>query len=85
MVQCHEKRQLVNEIIQFIESQPYDPEICARQISIKSLDSLAYRFNDRKLNALLDLISGMSAGEEFHYSKNDLLELLHLYLSETRA
>ncbi|MBM2767949.1 hypothetical protein [Burkholderia anthina] len=82
MNQRDEKLRLVREIIEFIETQPYDPEICARYVYVKSLDARAYRYGDKRLNVLLDAIGGMSAGEEFFYSKDELLEMLKLYLSE---
>ena len=82
MNQRDEKLRLVREIIEFIETQPYDPEICDRYVYVKSLDARAYRYSDKRLNVLLDAIGGMSAGEEFFYSKDELLEMLKLYLSE---
>ncbi|WP_321864038.1 hypothetical protein [Burkholderia cenocepacia] len=84
MSQRDEKLNLVQEIIEFIETRPYDPVDCARHVYIKSLDARAYRYGDEKLNTLLDLMRGMSAGEEFFYSKDELLEMLNLYLSETQ-
>ncbi|EUC19010.1 hypothetical protein PMI06_002880 [Burkholderia sp. BT03] len=73
---------LVTEIIEFIEAQPYDPEVCAKYVYGKALDARAYRYEDRRLNTLLDTIGGMSAGEEFYYSKVELLEMLKSYLLE---
>ncbi|WP_080410724.1 hypothetical protein [Burkholderia ubonensis] len=84
MSQRDEKLKLVTEIMEFIETQPYDPEICARYAYVKSLDDRSYRYGDQKLNTLLDTIGGMSAGEEFFYSKDELLEILNSYLSEAQ-
>ncbi|KVU32959.1 hypothetical protein [Burkholderia ubonensis] len=84
MSQRDEKLKLVTEIKEFIETQPYDPEICARYVYVKSLDDRSYRYGDQKLNTLLDTIGGMSAGEEFFYSKDELLEMLNSYLSEAQ-
>ncbi|KVC96539.1 hypothetical protein [Burkholderia ubonensis] len=84
MSQRDEKLKLVTEIMEFIETQPYDPEICARYVYVKSLDDRSYRYGDQKLNTLLDTIGGMSAGEEFFYSKDELLEMLNSYLSEAQ-
>ncbi|KVD14887.1 hypothetical protein WI80_08025 [Burkholderia ubonensis] len=84
MSQRDEKLKLVTEIMEFIETQPYDPEICARYVYVKSLDDRSYRYGDQKLNTLLDTIGGMSAGEEFFYSKDELLEMLNPYLSEAQ-
>lgn len=84
MSQRDEKLKLVTEIMEFIETQPYDPEICARYVYVKSLDDRSYRYGDQKLNTLLDTIGGMSAGEEFFYSKYELLEMLNSYLSEAQ-
>lgn len=84
MSQRNEKLKLVREIIEFIETQPYDPETCARFVYVKSLDEMAYRYGDKKLNTLLDIMGGMSAGEEFFYSKDELLEMLNSYLSEAQ-
>jgi hypothetical protein len=82
MNQRDEKLTLVREIIEFIETRPYDPEACAQYVYVKSLDARTYRHHDKKLNTLLDVIGGMSAGEEFFYSKDELLEMLTSYLSE---
>ncbi|WP_080407354.1 hypothetical protein [Burkholderia ubonensis] len=84
MSQRDEKLKLVTEIMEFIETQPYDPEICARYVYVKSPDDRSYRYGDQKLNTLLDTIGGMSAGEEFFYSKDELLEMLNSYLSEAQ-
>ncbi|KVD13364.1 hypothetical protein [Burkholderia ubonensis] len=84
MSQRDEKLKLVTEIMEFIETQPYDPEICARYVYVKSLDDRSYRYGDQKLNTLLDTIGGMSAGEGFFYSKDELLEMLNSYLSEAQ-
>ncbi|WP_059985441.1 hypothetical protein [Burkholderia ubonensis] len=84
MSQRDEKLKLVTEIMEFIETQPYDPEICARYVYVKSLDDRSYRYGDQKLNTLLDTIGGMSAGEEFFYSKDELLEMLNSYFSEAQ-
>ncbi|KVD73883.1 hypothetical protein WI89_11380 [Burkholderia ubonensis] len=84
MSQRDEKLKLVTEIMEFIETQPYDPEICARYVYVKSLDDRSYRYGDQKLNTLFDTIGGMSAGEEFFYSKDELLEMLNSYLSEAQ-
>jgi hypothetical protein len=77
-----EKLRLVKEIVEFIETRPYDPENFSRYVYIKTLDARAYRHEDKKLNALLDIIGGMSAGEEFFYSKDELLEMLKIYMSK---
>jgi hypothetical protein len=36
--------------------------------------------HDSRGGSLLDTIGGMSAGEEFYYSKDELLEMLKSYL-----
>ncbi|MCR4470691.1 hypothetical protein [Burkholderia sp. SCN-KJ] len=82
MNQRDEKLKLVTKIMEFIEAQTYDPEICARYVYLKSLDARAYRYGDKRLDTRLDTIGGMSAGEEFVYSKTELLEMLKAYLSE---
>jgi hypothetical protein len=80
MNQRDEKLKLITETIEFIETQPYDPGNCARYVYVKSLDAMAYRYGDQRLNTLLDMIGGMSAGEEFFYSRDELREMLKLYL-----
>lgn len=82
MNQRDEKLKLVKEIVEFIETQPYTPEDCARYVYVKSLDSMAYRYSDQRLNTLLDAIGGMSAGEEFFYSKDEVLAMFKSYLSD---
>lgn len=77
----NEKIKLISEITDFTLSQPYDPEKFAKYIYLKSLDERTYRFYDKELNGLLDILGGMSAGEEFYYSKEEVLEMLRSYAS----
>ncbi|HIH2747777.1 hypothetical protein L3V59_18660 [Burkholderia aenigmatica] len=82
MDQRDEKRAWVTEIMTFIETQPYDPDICARYVYTAALDARAHRYRDRRLDTLLDTIRGMSAGDEFHYSQDELVEMLQAYLRD---
>lgn len=77
----NEKIKLIREIMDFTLSQPYDAERFAKYIYMKSLDERPYRFGDKELNRLLDMLGGMSAGEEFYYSKEEVLEMLRSYAS----
>ena len=77
----NEKIKLISEITDFTLSQPYDPEHFAKYIYLRSLDERTYRFGDKELNSLLDILGGMSAGEEFRYSKEEVLEMLRSYSS----
>ena len=85
MTECTEKVRFVGEIVHFVETHPYEPEACARYVYVKSLDERAYRYTDEKLNRLLDVIGGMSAGEEFFYSRDEVLEMLRSYLADLEA
>lgn len=76
----NEKLQLINEITNFILSQPYDAEKFAKYVYVKSLDEKSYRYGDKELNQLIDILAGMSAGEEFYYSKEEVLEMLRSYV-----
>ncbi len=82
MDQRDEKRAWVTAIMTFIETQPYDPDRCARYVYTEALDARAYRYRDRRLDTLLDTIGGMSAGDEFHYSRDELVEMLRSYLRD---
>ncbi|UZU05521.1 hypothetical protein [Burkholderia ambifaria] len=60
-----EKLQLVREVIDFVVEQPYDPEVLAKFVYLKSLDARVYRYGDKRLNEIFDVLGGMSVGEEF--------------------
>ena len=81
---CDEKLKFIKEITDFILGQPYDPEKFAQYVHVKSLDEKSYRYNDDELDHLLDIIGGMSAGEEFYYSKDEVLEMLRSFTSELK-
>ena len=76
-----EKIKLVKEIIGFALEQPYEPDKFSKYVYAKSLDRRPYRYGDRELNRLLDILVGMSAGEEFRYSKEEVVEMLQSYVS----
>ncbi|NHL65170.1 hypothetical protein EIB72_02020 [Burkholderia ambifaria] len=77
-----EKLQLVREVIDFVVEQPYDPEVLAKFVYLKSLDARVYRYGDKRLNEIFDVLGGMSAGEEFFYSREEVLEMLHSFISD---
>lgn len=77
----NEKLKLINEIMDFVLGQPYDAEKLAKYVYVKSLDEKSYRYGDKELNHLLDILGGMSAGEEFYYSKEEVLGMLRSYAS----
>jgi hypothetical protein len=77
-----EKLQLVREVIDFVVEQPYDPEVLAKFVYLKSLDARVYRYGDKRLNEIFDVLGGMSAGEEFFYSREEVLEMLYSFISD---
>lgn len=77
----YERLKFANEIIDFVASSPFDPEVCARYVFVKSLDEQAYLFEDDELHRLIDTLGGMSAGEEFFYSRDEVLDMLMAYVS----
>ena len=77
-----EKLRLVREVIDFVVEQPYDPEVLAKFVYLKSLDARVYRYGDKRLNEIFDVLGGMSAGEEFFYSREEVLEMLHSSISD---
>ena len=77
-----EKLQLVREVIDFVVEQPYDPEVLAKFVYLKSLDARVYRYGDKRLNEIFDVLGGMSAGEEFFYSREEVLEMLNSFISD---
>lgn len=76
----NEKIRLINELMDFLQSSSYDAEIFAKYVYVKSLDKKSYFYRDKQLNNLLDILGGMSAGEEFYYSKDEALEMLTSYV-----
>lgn len=77
-----EKLQLVREVIDFVVEQPYDPEVLAKFVYLKSLDARVYRYGDTRLTEIFDVLGGMSAGEEFFYSREEVLEMLNSFISD---
>ena len=76
-----DKLNLINEIIDYIVSRPYVPEEFAKYVYVKAIDERSYRYGDKELNRLMDILGGMSAGEEFFYSKEEVVEMLRSYVS----
>ena len=72
---------LLEELITHVESVPYDPLRFAKYIYAKRLDECIYQYEDKQLSEAFDLLGGMSAGEEFFYSKDETLQILNNCLS----
>ena len=53
-----EKLRLVREVIDFVVEQPYDPEVLAKFVYLKSLDARVYRYGDKRLNEIFDVLRG---------------------------
>ncbi|ACB62893.1 hypothetical protein BamMC406_0396 [Burkholderia ambifaria MC40-6] len=77
-----EKLRLMREVIDFVVEQPYDPEVLAKFVYLKSIDARVYRYGDKRLNEIFDVLGGMSAGEEFFYSREEVLEMLNSFISD---
>ena len=77
-----EKLRQVREVIDFVVEQPYDPEVLAKFVYLKSIDARMYRYGDKRLNEIFDVLGGMSAGEEFFYSREEVLEMLNSFISD---
>ncbi|WP_175715882.1 hypothetical protein [Burkholderia ambifaria] len=75
-----EKLRLVREVIDFVVEQPYDPEVLAKFVYLKSIDARVYRYGDKRLNEIFDVLGGMSAGEEFFYSREEVLEMINSFI-----
>ncbi|MBY4769469.1 hypothetical protein [Burkholderia ambifaria] len=82
MNERYEKLRLVREVIDFVVEQPYDPEMLAKFVYLKSIDARVYRYGDKRLNEIFDVLGGMSAGEEFFYSREEVLEMLNSFISD---
>ena len=77
-----EKLRLVREVIDFVVEQPYDPEVLAKFVYLKSIDARMYRYGDKRLNEIFNVLGGISAGEEFFYSREEVLEMLNSFISD---
>lgn len=75
---------LLEELITHVESVPYDPLRLAKYIYAKRFDERIYQYENELLNKLFDLLGGISAGEEFFYSKDEALEMLNNCLSASK-
>ncbi|MBR8185674.1 hypothetical protein KDW54_25130 [Burkholderia ambifaria] len=74
-----EKLRLVREVIDFVVEQPYDPEVLAKFVYLKSLDARVYRYGDKRLNEIFDVLGG-ERREEFFYSREEVLEMLNSFI-----
>jgi len=75
---------IIGEMADFCQNEPYDAERFSKYVYIRSLDERLYLFGDAELNRLVDAFVGMSAGEEFHCSKEEVLEMLQDYASSLK-
>ncbi len=82
MIRYDERSSLVRDIMEYLEATAYNPSAVAKYVYAKSLDCRSYQYKDEKLNELLGRVIGMSAGEEFVYSKDEIVEMLRRYLDE---
>lgn len=81
-----EKRIVFAEQLLFgVRENPYSPVRCANWVLINSLDCQSYKYGDLKLDEMVGLVQGMSAGEEFYYSQSELIEMLESYLHELKV
>ena len=71
----------VINIMEFLVRYPYDVEVFSKYAYTKGLDDQVYSYEDKELYEIFDLLGGMSAGEEFHYTKAEVFEMLTSYLS----
>ncbi|UVL91386.1 hypothetical protein [Pseudomonas sichuanensis] len=75
----------VEQLLLVARENPYSPERCADWAFKSALDYQAYRYGDLKLDEIIDLMQGMSAGEEFYYSQSELVQMLESYLHELKV
>ncbi|MBC3502138.1 hypothetical protein HU761_11995 [Pseudomonas sp. SWRI59] len=80
MLSKKEKQQIVQDMIDFLESSEYKPLEFSRHTYLISIDEKIHRSDDAQLNELMYILSGMDAGEEFTLTKNEVLEILRSYL-----
>lgn len=73
MIGYDERSSLVRDIMECLEVTAYNPNVVAKQVYAKSLDCRSYQYKDEKLNELLGRIIGVSAGEEFVYSQDEIV------------
>ena len=71
---------VVTDILGFLASHIYDVEKFSKYVYAKGLDDDVYSYKDKNLDEIFDLLGGMSASEEFHYTKKEVLKMLAFYL-----
>jgi hypothetical protein len=76
----NEKKQIIQNIVDFLEPRKYNPLELSRYTYLVSLDEKIYLSDDTKLNELMYTLSGMDAGAEFVFNKKEVLEMLSTYL-----
>ena len=80
MLSRDEKKRIIQNMIDFLASREYDPLEFSKYTYTISLDEKIHRSDDTQFNDLIYTLSGMDAGEEFTFSKNEALEMLRSYL-----
>ena len=80
MLSRKEKKRIVQNMINFLSSREYNPLEFSKYTSLISLDEKIHRSDDIQLNEIMYTLSGMDAGEEFMFTKTEVLEILRSYL-----
>lgn len=85
MTALSEKEILVLRLLEHVREEPFDPVRCAKHFYVQKLDERIHRFNDEKLNRIVDEVSGMDAGDEFFFSQEEVISMLVDYLEAVKA
>lgn len=80
MLSRKEKKQIVQNITDFLQASEYNPLTLSKYTYLISLDEKIHRCNDVQLNELMYILSGMDAGAEFVLTENEVHEMLRVYL-----
>lgn len=81
MLSKKEKKRIVQNMINFLSSREYNPLEFSKHTYLISLDEKIHRSDDIQLNEIMYTLSGMDAGEEFIFTKTEVLEMLRSYLA----
>ena len=80
MTMYDDKRDLISHLLEYAREQPFDPVKCAKYFYAQKFDKKIHKFNDEELNRVIDVVSGMDAGDEFFISQEEIISMLGGYL-----
>jgi len=78
-----DKSRIATEILDYLNTHKYQPDRAAQYIFKIWLDEKIYLSDDQPFCDNIDKLSGMDAGDEFTFTKEEIIEMLTPYITPT--